>query len=351
MIHAVIADDSAFLRQVLKDVLESSRRITVVGSAKNGKEAIEYVRSLKPDILILDCEMPVMNGLEALRRIMTECPLPVFIFSSLASEGSSVTIRALEYGAVDFFLKPTRGAHELSSIADDLIRKIEFIVSKSRFVNFAAGQRPVAVAKGGSLDSLSSRKIDIVAMGSSTGGVQAAMNVVPLLPKETKPVVWVQHMPPYFTKSFAERLNAVSRMEVKEAQNGDILRTGCCYLAPGGFQMKIRKGSPHMQLVVDGQEKVSGHCPSCNVLFDSVAEFYSNNAIGVILTGMGEDGKDGLVKMHNNGAYVIGQNEESCVVYGMPRAAHLAGAVDAEFDIHRIAHAIMRVGGFQDSGK
>lgn len=347
MIRAVIADDSALLRQVLTDLLEKRGKITVVAAAKNGKEAIEFVKTLKPDILVLDCEMPVMNGLEALRKIMDECPLPVFIFSSLAITGSSVTIKALEYGAVDFLLKPTRGALGLEEVEQDLHRKIEFIVLRSKFkygrLSGSSALKPVVKKTISRMPDR--RHVDIIAMGSSTGGVQAAIKVVPQLPADSKPMVWVQHMPPNFTKSFAERLNSMSKIRVKEAEDGDIIEPGHCYLAPGGYQMRVKKDFRGTRLVVEGTEKVSGHCPSCNVLFDSVAEYYKSNVIGVILTGMGDDGTKGLVKMHGQGAYVIGQNESSCIVYGMPKAANQAGAVDIEMDIDDIAEGIVKAGG------
>ncbi len=348
MTRAVIADDSALLRQVLTDALENSGKISVIAAAKNGKEAVELVKTLKPDILILDCEMPVMNGLEALRKIMDESPLPVFIFSSLASEGSSVTIRALEYGAVDYLLKPTRGALGIDEVVGDLIRKVEYIVLKSKFkyLHSKPGASPVKPAvKSFSPKKVASRHIDLIAMGSSTGGVQAAMKVVPNLPENSKPVVWVQHMPPNFTKSFADRLNSTSKMRVKEAEDGDVLEQGHCYLAPGGFQMRLRKDMRGYRIVIGGTEKVSGHCPSCNVLFDSVAEYFNSNVLGVILTGMGDDGTKGLTRMHAQGAYVIGQNESSCVVYGMPKTAFNAGAVDIEMDINDIADGIVQAGG------
>ncbi len=348
MIKAVIADDSALLREVLKDILERDGKIAVVGSGKNGKEAVALVKQLKPDILILDCEMPVMHGLEALQRIMSECPLPVFIFSSLAHEGGSLTIKAMEYGAVDFFLKPARGASELHEISNELVRKIEFIVAKSRFAYLKnKGNVPSPSERKDVPPPIKPRKIDLIAMGSSTGGVQAAIQMIPKLPITTKPIVWVQHMPPIFTKDLADRLNTLSLMTVKEAENGDILNTGHCYLAPGGMHMKITKKKSRVQIVVEEGGRVQGCHPSCNVLFNSVAQHFSDNAVGVILTGMGEDGKEGLVNMHNKGAFVIGQNEQSCVVYGMPKAAQNAGAVDREVDITRIADTLKQVGGFQ----
>ena len=182
-------------------------------------------------------------------------------------------------------------------------------------------------------------------MGSSTGGVQAAMKVVPKLPENTKPIVWVQHMPPNFTKSFATRLDGLSKMKVKEAENGDKLEQGVCYLAPGGMQMNVKKIGANYTIELGGQEKVSGHCPSANNLFYSLEKYCLNNMIGVILTGMGDDGAEGLVKLRKKGAYVIGQNENSCVVYGMPKVAYQKGGVDIELDIDEIAEAIVKAGG------
>ncbi|MCK5579810.1 MAG: chemotaxis response regulator protein-glutamate methylesterase [Candidatus Omnitrophica bacterium] len=346
MIKAVIADDSAFLRTVLRDVLSASNKINVVGAAKNGKEAINFVRDLKPDILILDCEMPVMNGLEALRRIMDATPLPIFMFSSLTQEGASVTLKALEYGAVDFLPKPTRGAHGLEDVAQELIRKVEIVVRKERLRRLSWDKKPSgAPVKKKSPVELTKGKFDLIAIGSSTGGVQAAVEVVKNLPARTRPIVWVQHMPPAFTKSFAERLDDLSAITVKEADEGDVLRDNTCYIARGGLQMRLKKQGMSFKLKVEGNEKVSGHCPSCNVLFNSVQESFSDNVLGVILTGMGEDGADGLLSMHKKGAFVIGQNEQSCVVYGMPKAAHERGAVDIELDVKDIAKAIVKKGG------
>ncbi|NTV29818.1 MAG: chemotaxis response regulator protein-glutamate methylesterase [Candidatus Omnitrophica bacterium] len=346
MIRVVSADDSPFLRKVLREVLEASGKIEVVGEAMNGKEAIEQVKSLKPDILILDCEMPVMNGLEALRHIMDECPLPVFIFSSLASEGAAVTLKALEYGAVDFLLKPTGGAHQLGEVAPQLIEKIEYIARRNRWR--LAGARPVASGQGPEkkpLSEVTRRAVDLVAVGSSTGGVQAAVEVIKRLPAKTRPIVWVQHMPASFTGSFAARLNALGTVRVFEAKNGQTLQDNTCYIAPGGFQMRVRKNGSGAVLNIGGVEKVNGFCPSCDVLFDSVAQYYANNAVGVILTGMGDDGSRGLLKMHQRGSIVIGQNEETCTVYGMPRAAFVAGAVDMQVDIADVSEMIVRAGG------
>ncbi len=345
-IRVVIADDSAFLRQVLTDVLTVSGAIEIVAAAKNGKEAVEFVKKHKPDVLILDVEMPVMTGLQALRIIMFESPLPVFMFSSLTFEGASVTIKALEYGAVDFLPKPTGGAHQLESVADELIRKIKYIAIRHR-ASLIAKKGAVPKKPPVMLSSVTIKKktVDLIAMGSSTGGVQAAMKVVPKLPENTKPIVWVQHMPPNFTKSFAQRLDGLSKMKVKEAEDGDKVGRGVCYLAAGGRQMGVVKRGADFYIKVGGTERVSGHCPSCNYLFSTLEQYCRNNMIGVILTGMGDDGAEGLLKLHNKGAYVIGQNEQSCVVYGMPKVANKIGAVDVELDINEIADAIVKAGG------
>ncbi|MBF0298991.1 MAG: chemotaxis response regulator protein-glutamate methylesterase [Oligoflexia bacterium] len=346
MITAIIADDSPLLRQVLKDVLEKSKEIIIVGMALNGKAAIELVKSKKPDILILDCEMPIMNGLEALKIIMEETPLPVFVFSTLTSKSSITTIKALELGAVDYLLKPTGGIEELELISSELILKIKHVVRKGLNKNIHNLKKISTNIIAN--QNLKSRKIDIITIGSSTGGVQASSKIIPFLNEKIAPIVWVQHMPEHFTLSFAKRLDGPSKINVKEAENGEILKSGTCYIAKGGHQMKIIKTPSGFKLQVMGTEKISGHCPSCDYLFESVAEHFSSNALALILTGMGEDGTKGLVQLHNKGAYVIGQNEKTCTVYGMPKSAFKAGAVDIELDIDQIQHEIHRLCGIKE---
>jgi two-component system chemotaxis response regulator CheB len=345
VIRAVIADDSALLRMMLADVLAESKRIEVVGQACNGKEAVRVTAELRPDVLVLDCEMPVMTGLEALQEIMQKTPVPVFMFSSLTREGAQVTVKALELGAVDFLPKPAGGPSELKTIANTLIQKVTTVVVKGRN-RLMASRRAPAVDKEVDINkTVPVRDIDIIAIGSSTGGVKTGVELIKSLPADLPPVVWVQHMPPAFTKSFAERLNGVGALSVKEAHDGDILRRGWCYLAPGGYQMQVIIQGAAAYLEVGGTDKINGHCPSCNVLFDSVARHYSRNALGVILTGMGDDGTKGLLKMHQRGAWVIGQNEATCVVYGMPKSAFNAGAVDLELNITQMSEAIVRICG------
>lgn len=345
MIKIVIADDSALLRKALTDVLERSGKVKVVAAAKNGQEAIDLVKTHKPDILILDCEMPVMNGLEALRRVMIENPLPVFMFSSLTREGAAVTIRALEYGAVDFLLKPTGGIGALEAVGNELVRKLSAMAMRSLFAKAKVAAKPKTGLKPAGEAGFRQRQIDLIALGASTGGVNAICQVITKLPVTSKPIVIVQHMPPKFTKSFAERLDSLSNVAVKEAEDNDTIENGKCYIAPGGIHTRVVKVGGALKLRVQGEDKVSGHCPSCDVLFDSVSQIFGSNVLGVILTGMGEDGTEGLVKMHKKGAYVIGQDEDSCVVYGMPKAAVGAGAVDIELPLDNIAGGIMKVCG------
>jgi len=270
------------------------------------------------------------------------------MFSALTYEGATETIKALEYGAVDFFQKPESGAEGLGEVVDILVKKIVTFVRRGK-VRILTGDKKPSPDKEVIKPKPSRvypKNIDLIALGSSTGGVQAAREVIPKLPKNMKPIVWVQHMPPNFTLSLSTRLDALSPMTVKEAKHGDILQDGHCYLAPGGLQMRVQKSQGgKFRLNIEGAEKVSGHCPSCDVLFDSVADYFSSNTLGVILTGMGSDGAKGLLKMHKKGAFVIGQNEASCVVYGMPRMAAQAGAVDVEVDIKEVANEMKRVCG------
>jgi two-component system chemotaxis response regulator CheB len=353
-IKVLIADDSAFLRMVLEDTLTKDKGFAIVGSAKNGKEAVDMTASLKPDILILDCEMPVMTGLEALKVIMDKNPMPVLMFSAHTSEGAQITIKALELGAVDFLLKPDAKSGGLAAAADDLIHKIKTIVRTSRLAALKSKVAKSVAAVEKTLPAQASlvrpapkkagrRAIDVIAIGSSTGGVKAASFVVPKFAADSPPIVWVQHMPSGFTESFAKRMNELSAVEVREAKDGDVLKRGSCFLAPGGFQMEIKKEGAQYVLRLTPHVRVNGHCPSCNVLFKTVAELFGERSLGVILTGMGDDGTEGLKAMHGKGAYVVGQNEESCVVYGMPKAAFKAGAVDIELNINDITEHVKTV--------
>ncbi len=337
MITVVIADDSLLLRQALTAILETSGRIRVIGEAGNGQEAIDQVKVLRPDVLVLDIEMPLMNGLEALRVLMSDCPLPVFVFSSLAREGISVAIKALEYGAADVLMKPMAGVNKLEEISKLLIEKIEAVAGYS----LLAGR----IKPFNNSVPLQRRQVDLIAVGSSTGGVKAAVEVIQRLPLLTRPLVWVQHMPASFTSGFAARLNSIGKIRVCEARNGQVLEPNTCYIAPGGFQVRVNRTCSETILNIGGQDRVNGFCPSCDILFESVAKYFARNAIGVILTGMGNDGARGLLKMRRRGSFIIGQNEASCLVYGMSKVAYLAGAVDLETDLCSIPEVLGKLGG------
>lgn len=349
MIKIIIADDSELFRNIFKEKIESSGKIEVIALARNGQEAITLVKEMKPDLLVLDCEMPVMNGLECLQKIQHEYPLPVFMLSSLTSEGAEVTIKALEYGAVDFLQKPTDGVDGLTRVMGALIEKIEVIILQKRLRGIRDKYKPVNLQKEVLLPEkkIKTRDVDLVAIGSSTGGIQSARDIIPQLPSNMTPVVWVQHMPQGFTESLAKRFNVISNIRVKLAEDKEVIGQGTCYLAPAGFQMRVERLLDKTRLRVQGQERVSSHCPSCNVLFGSVAEHYTQNAIGVVLSGMGDDGAVGLEKMHRKGAFIIGQTEESCVVYGMPKMAKERGAVDVELNSKDIADVVQRISGFK----
>jgi two-component system chemotaxis response regulator CheB len=337
MIKVVIADDSAFLRQILKYELERSPRIKVVASAMNGKEAIKFVKEYSPNILILDCIMPVMSGLEALRKIMDECPLPVILFSTLAKEGASVTIKGLEYGALDFVTKPSGSGEEVRKVMDYLIEKIKALYKvkvKGKITEEKEEKKPLE------LRAKEKREVAVIGMASSAGGVKASLKIIPRLHKRCPPVVWVQHMPEEFTLSFAERLNSLSKIEVREAKNNDVLKKGLCLLAPGGKQMTVRKANNEYLVRVFEGEKVSGHKPSCDLLLNSVASIFRKNAVGIILTGMGSDGAKGILNMHRSGAFTIGQNKNTCTVYSMPRVAKELGGIDIELPIGEIVNQI-----------
>lgn len=350
MIEIVLADDSKFFRDILKEKIESFGKIKVVGVARNGVEAVELVQKLKPDILILDCQMPVMDGLECLKKIQKECPLPVFMLSSFTREGSEVTIKALEYGAIDFLPKPTGGVLGIDRTVGALVQKIEVIIMQRNLRRIHGKYQSLTrdrKEKETSFQKWKSRNIDLVAIGSSIGGIQSAMDIIPRLPAHMKPVVWVQHLPEGFSESLAQRFDASSKMRVKLAENDEVIKQGTCYIAPAGLQTRVEYSSGRSTLKVQGQQRVSSHCPSCDVLFGSVAECYTENAVGVILSGMGDDGTVGLKKMHQKGAFVIGEEEESCVVYGMPKMAMARGAVDIEMDSGDIAEAILKIAGYE----
>lgn len=337
-IRVLIVDDSATIRRLLSAVLSRDDGIEVVGGAPDAASARQMIKDLNPDVITLDVEMPNMNGLEFLEKIMRLRPMPVVMVSTLTQKGAEVTLSALEIGAVDYFAKPTDnvGAH-LEDCARELCEKVR-TAAGARVHAFVRREAPVLSVKPG-FDPGNT----VVAIGSSTGGVEALIEVLSHFPKNCPATVITQHMPPHFTTSFADRLNRLCHPTVTEARDGAILSPGQVYLAPGGEAHLEIHGVGTFRCRLVKAPAVNGHRPSVEVLFNSVAATARHNAVGVILTGMGRDGASGLLAMRKNGASTIGQDEASSVVYGMPRVAYEIGAVERQFALHQIGQEVLNV--------
>ncbi|MBO6917716.1 MAG: chemotaxis response regulator protein-glutamate methylesterase [Rhizobiaceae bacterium] len=337
-VKVLVVDDSATIRGLLRAVLSADPEIQVVGEAGDAMEARGAIKSLNPDVVTLDIEMPNMNGLEFLEKIMTLRPMPVIMVSTLTHRGAQATLSALEIGAFDCIGKPSQGDSAPFAGLADVVKAAGR--SKRNYTKPVAKVRqPV---KQPDYDNyIPARKI--IAIGSSTGGVEALIQVISKFPKNCPPTVITQHMPPAFTSSFANRLDRLSAPVVKEAEDGDRLEVGKVLVAPGGTrQMEvINQSAPRISL--QEGDPVSGHCPSVDVLFSSVAKIARKNAVGVILTGMGRDGANGLLEMREAGARTIGQDEKSCVVYGMPKVAFEIGAVETQHAIGDITDQIYKL--------
>ncbi len=333
--RVLVVDDSPTMRGLISAILNSDPDVSVIGQAGDALEAREAIKRLNPDVVTLDIEMPNMNGLEFLEKIMRLRPMPVIMVSSMTHRGAEATLAALEIGAFDCVGKPLPGE---SRPFGDLADKVKAAARSKRAmpspaVAVAAPAKPVDFRVG--------RKI--VAVGSSTGGVEALITVLQKFPVNCPPTVITQHMPSTFTKSFAERLNRLCAPVVQEATDGARLEIGKIYLAPGGDRkLQVTNPSAPCCRLVE-RDPVNGHRPSVDVLFDSVAELAGRNAVGVILTGMGRDGAAGLLKMRHAGARTIGQNEKTCVVYGMPRVAHELGAVETQLPLGSIGDEILKI--------
>ena len=339
-IKVLVIDDSALMRALLTEIIAGAPDLQVVGSAPDPIAAREMIKSLNPDVLTLDVEMPRMDGLEFLGRLMKLRPMPVVMISSLTARGSEVTLQALELGAVDFVAKPKAESVAL------LQEYAEEIRDKIRAAHSAHLRRRTAAAPArgeAPLVGVASRLLTekLIAIGASTGGTEAIKEVLIRLPAEIPGIVMVQHMPETFTPSFAKRLDSLGAVRVVEAQGGERIQPGYAYLAPGHSHMTIKRSGVGWVTELSRAEPVNRHRPSVDVLFHSVAKEAGRNAIGVILTGMGKDGAQGMLAMHQAGAWNIGQDQESCVVYGMPREAALVGAVDEVAPLTGVAARIL----------
>src|SRR5690606_11789403 len=332
--RVLVVDDSPTMRGLITAVLNSDPGVDVVGQAGDALEARAAIKKLNPDVVTLDIEMPNMNGLEFLEKIMRLRPMPVIMVSTMTHHGANATLAALEIGAFDCVGKPAPG--DIRPFMD-LAEKVK-AAARSSMRRQVPSPIPAAMPAA---EFRVGRKI--VAIGSSTGGVEALISVLQKFPRNCPPTVITQHMPPTFTKSFAERLNRLCDPAVEEATDGARLEVGKIYLAPGGDRhlQVVNPGAPICRLVE--RPAVNGHRPSVDVLFDSVAELAGRNAVGVILTGMGRDGAAGLLKMRHAGARTIGQNEKTCVVYGMPRVAYELGAVEHQYPLSSIGEEILKI--------
>lgn len=348
MVRVLIVDDSLFARKILTDILSSDDDILVVGEAKNGKEALEKIPVLKPDLITLDIVMPVMDGIVTLEKIVSQYNLPVIMVSNLTQEDAILTLEALDKGAIDFIPKP-KNIFSLNKqiIRTQIIDKIKMAAKCN--VNVKPIMRALDDAVKESPTSKSSLKDSkdgfdyIIAIGSSTGGPKALQQVIPLLPKDINAsIVIVQHMPPKFTKSLAERLNNISNINVKEGEDGDILTKGNCYIAPGDFHMEVVQRGNDYVIRLNKDEPIKGLRPSVDVLMNSVAKLDGINKIGVIMTGMGADGSKGIISLKKSNGFTIAQDEESSVIFGMPKAAINTNCIDKIVPLNHIADEIIR---------
>ncbi|MGC9493443.1 protein-glutamate methylesterase/protein-glutamine glutaminase [Vibrio genomosp. F10] len=362
-IKVLVVDDSSFFRRRVSEIINAESRLEVMDVAVNGKEAVEKAKTLKPDVITMDIEMPVMDGITAVKQIMAACPTPILMFSSLTHDGAKATLDALDAGALDFLPKKFE---DIARNRDDAVsllqQRVIQIASKRAMMRRAVP----AVRPSASTSSLatkpavgtrltrpsaptaatrfkaSGKKYQLTAIGTSTGGPVALQKILTKLPQNyPHPILLIQHMPATFTSAFASRLNSLCKIEVKEAQDGDVLRPGVAYLAPGGKQMMVdgRPGSARLR-VIDGGERMN-YKPCVDVTFGSAAKIYTDKVLSMVLTGMGADGREGARMLKTAGATIWAQDEESCVVYGMPQAVAKAGLSTEDLPLDRIAERML----------
>ncbi len=350
-IRVLIVDDSAVVRQALTDVLASDPEISVIGTAPDPYVAAEKIRLEVPDVITLDVEMPRMDGLTFLRKIMTQHPMPVVICSSLTEAGAVTTLRALEYGAVDIILKPRMGARQF--LEENRIRLLDAVkaAARARVTKILARTDRVApkltadaVLKKAAPDSLIHTTEKVVVVGASTGGTEAIRELLEDLPINSPGMVIVQHMPEHFTKAFAQRLDGICQVTVKEAQQNDSVIRGQVLIAPGNRHTLLKRSGARYFVEVKDGPLVCRHRPSVDVLFRSAARYAGPNSVGVIMTGMGDDGAQGMLELKEAGALTIAQDEASCVVFGMPKEAIKKGGVDRVLPLTAIPALLLRAG-------
>ena len=339
MIRVLVVDDSAFVRQALTRMLSAASGMEVVGTAVDGQDGLEKVLLLRPDVVTLDVKMPRLGGLEALQQIMERCPTPVLLLSSLTSEGADITLRGLELGAVDFIDKSSvQGNMNLLNIAKELVAKVRALAGapRRRLVPLAAAPSVLPVPR-----APAAAPVELVAIGTSTGGPPALQRIIPRLPAAfAGTILVVQHMPVGFTRSLAERLDQRSDLMVREARDGEPLVPGRVLIAPAGRHLKLHRVHGEARVLLDYEPLDALHRPSVDVLMQSAARTFGGAVLGVVLTGMGADGVEGLRAIRAAGGRTLAESEDTCVIYGMPKAAIEAGVVHRVAALDRIADEI-----------
>ncbi len=344
-VRVLVVDDSALMRQMISEILQQDKHIEVVGTAADPYVAREKILALNPDVLTLDVEMPRMDGLSFLEKLMAGRPMPVVMLSSLTEKGCETTMRALELGAVDFITKPKLDLVEgMDTLVDEITSKVkQAATAKIQSRPLRSPARTAAPAAKAPTNALIHSTHKVIAIGGSTGGTEALLEVLAAMPPDSPGIVAVIHMPERFTKSYAERLDRSCQIRVKEAEDGDRILPGHALIAAGNFHMEAIRSGATYAVKVFMAPPVNRHRPSVNVLFNSCAENLGRNSVGVILTGMGNDGAEGLLAMKNAGAKTIAQDEASCVVFGMPREAIALGAADSVLPLNRISQAALQL--------
>jgi two-component system chemotaxis response regulator CheB len=344
-IRVLVIDDSALIRSVLKEIINRENDMECVGAAPDPLAARELIKALNPDVLTLDVEMPKMDGLDFLQRLMRLRPMPVLMISTLTERGSNITFRALELGAVDFVAKPkldiARGMEEYAIEITDKIRAVAQAQVRKKIIEPLIHEKFSADAILPSTKGRYSSTEKLIVIGASTGGTEAIKEVLNKLPADAPGVLVTQHMPEHFTKSFADRLNSLCRISVKEAEHNERILPGYAYIAPGNSHLLIKRSGARYMVELNQGPLVNRHRPSVDVLFRSAANVAGANALGIILTGMGKDGVQGMLEMKQAGSFTIAQDEASCVVFGMPKEAIAAGGVREVLPLQSIARRTM----------
>jgi len=344
-VRVLIVDDSGFFRRRLSAIISSDPYLTVIGNASNGQEAIEQTKLLKPDVITMDIEMPVMDGITATQKIMAQTPTPILMLSTWTTEGAKSTLDALDAGAVDYMPKRFEDiSNDKNQAHQQLCQRLRNLAHKTRPYHIAPPKAVKPIIKT-PLPKVSlsrvSHALRLVVIGTSTGGPVALQKVLTQLPANFPyPILLVQHMPATFTPSFAERLNTQCKIQIKHAENGDELRAGTAYLAPGGMQMLLKGNHRKPFIEVQASQSTQTYKPCVDITFDSVAKIYPKETLAIILTGMGSDGKDSCQNLHNLGSTIWAQDEKSSTIYGMPMAIAKAGFADGIFDLNDIGHRL-----------